>query len=78
MLSADSVKYKDNVSICRETITATPDPVTGYVEIDLVENANMTNLAGGSVTYKVRQGEKEIGDISVPDDDGILLRDIIV
>ncbi len=76
--STDTVKYKDNIKIIRKQISMYPNEATGYVEIDLIENENMTDLDGNAVTYAIYQGELKIGNISVPDQAEALLWDIIV
>ena len=74
--SAYSVRYKDNILVCQEDVTATPDPSNGYTELNLIENANMTDENGGSVYYKIVQNNHTIANVKVPETPGSLLWDI--
>lgn len=76
-LSAFNVRYKDNIFVCQEEITATPDAVTGYIELPLIENVNMVDSNGGAVTYLLLKGGKQFANISVPENSGSLLWDIL-
>ncbi len=76
VLSTTNIKYKDNIYVCPTTVSTTPD-AAGYVELDLMENANMIDINGDSVTYTIYQGDIKIGIITVPDTGGKLLWDIL-
>lgn len=80
VLSSKNVRYKDNDFICKTNISAFPDPTTGLVELNLVENVNMVNQDNPSdpVTYIIKQGANQIAQISVPDQPNALLWDILV
>lgn len=76
--STFNVRYKDNIFICQEEICKTPNSETGYIEFPLIENENMIDKDGNAVTYIVFKDSRIIGTISVPNQPGALLWDIIL
>lgn len=50
-LSRDAIKYKNETIVRDDLITVTPDSSTGYWEIELIENANMSGIAYYNFTF---------------------------
>jgi hypothetical protein len=76
--SAFNVRYKTNTFICQTAKNTVANSSTAYVECDLLENENMVDINNNPVTYEVFVGARKIGNISVPDQPGALLWDILV
>lgn len=76
VISDNNVKYKNNDFICHEEIVGTPNPITGLIEIALLENVNMEGSKGDPVTYLIKKGSVDIARISVPDQPTALLWNI--
>jgi hypothetical protein len=71
-LSSDNVKYKENVMVAQTKLSVTPDSITGYAELLLLDNYNMED----SAYYSIIQNSKVLAKIYVPVVSGALLWDI--
>jgi hypothetical protein len=59
-MTKDLVKYKDNITLIKEQLTATPDSVDGYFEINPVENTNMDGFTKTKFTIAEKEFIKTV------------------